>query len=170
MKLQLFKKLTKLWLSAQVFKYLYHSQNNTILDNNVNNNVIINIENCALYSTNVSNKYLFNLQSSGNIYTQQLRSAANGSADHQQQHYRQSLTLDYRSLQQRNRQRRDRFLVVFRYFCATVAFVLAVACVIYMLHTMGWFFAVLIALIALLLTRSWRWFYIAGATAKRDLT
>ncbi|XP_023173511.2 long-chain fatty acid transport protein 4 [Drosophila hydei] len=35
---------------------------------------------------------------------------------------------------------------------------------------MGWFFALLAAISALLLTRSWRWFYIAGATAKRDLT
>lgn len=152
-------------------KYLQH---NTILDNNVNNNVIINIENCALYSTDVSIKHIklvSQLQLSGNTYSQQLRSAANGSIDQQhQQHYRQSFALDYRSLQQRNRQRRDRFLVVFRYFCATVAFILAVACVIYTLHTMGWFFAVLIALLALLLTRSWRWFYIAGATANRDLT
>ncbi|XP_068151454.1 long-chain fatty acid transport protein 4 [Drosophila tropicalis] len=36
---------------------------------------------------------------------------------------------------------------------------------------MGWFIAVFIALIAALLTRpGWRWFYIAGATVKRDLT
>ncbi|XP_044315765.1 long-chain fatty acid transport protein 4 [Drosophila rhopaloa] len=36
---------------------------------------------------------------------------------------------------------------------------------------MGWIFAVLVALVALLLTKpGWRWFYIAGATASRDLT
>ncbi|XP_030383119.1 long-chain fatty acid transport protein 4 [Scaptodrosophila lebanonensis] len=74
-------------------------------------------------------------------------------------------------MQQRQRQRRKRLLVIFRCFCATVVFGLALACVTYTLHTMGWFIAVLVALIALLLTRpGWRWFYIAGATAKRDLT
>ncbi|EDW52460.1 long-chain fatty acid transport protein 4 [Drosophila sechellia] len=36
---------------------------------------------------------------------------------------------------------------------------------------MGWIFAVLVALLALLLTKpGWRWLYIAGATASRDLT
>ncbi|XP_017121069.1 long-chain fatty acid transport protein 4 [Drosophila elegans] len=36
---------------------------------------------------------------------------------------------------------------------------------------MGWIFAVLVALVALLLNKpGWRWFYIAGATASRDLT
>lgn len=32
----------------------YFLQHNTLLDNDVTRNVVINIDNCALYSTNVS--------------------------------------------------------------------------------------------------------------------
>lgn len=68
----------------------------------------------------------------------------------------------------------SRTLVVLRIVLATVGIGLAIAAVILLWYFMGWIYglpALFIALVAILLTKpGWRWFYIAGATAKRDFT
>lgn len=68
----------------------------------------------------------------------------------------------------------QRSTVLCRVVLATVGVGLLAAIVTLIWYYMGWTFglpALLVALLVLLLTKpGWRWFYIAGATAKRDLT
>ncbi|XP_037825992.1 long-chain fatty acid transport protein 4-like [Lucilia sericata] len=68
----------------------------------------------------------------------------------------------------------QRSSVLCRVVLATVGVGLLAAIVTLIWYYMGWTFglpALLIALLVILLTKpGWRWFYIAGATAKRDLT